>query len=210
MFPELGYRACVADVTIEAGLLTIGWLLHCVLLWFSVWLLLAVKRRSTRDEHSIYIWRGGARNCRWGRTHRVRLPGSGNLPQYNLFMFHQSTCKCHGFIFFFSGLEFHCLLPVSVSVMTRAAVNVAESVSVERAVESCGHVHRGMLLLGHIVDVFSEESAYQFPQWLHQFAVPPAVNGDSLLPTSSPAFVSCFIDFSQYEWLGWDEISKLL
>ena len=38
-----------------------------------------------------------------------------------------------------------------------------------------------------------EKPLYCFPQWLHQFTLPPTVHENSLFPTSSPTFVICVL-----------------
>ena len=54
-----------------------------------------------------------------------------------------------------------------------------------------GDIYPGVELLGHIVVLFLifEEPPYCFPQYLHQFTLPPTVYEGCLLSASSPAFV---------------------
>ena len=54
-----------------------------------------------------------------------------------------------------------------------------------------GDIHPGVELLGHIVFLFliSEEPPCCFPQYLHQFTLPPTVYEGSLVSTPSPASV---------------------
>ena len=55
-----------------------------------------------------------------------------------------------------------------------------------------------LLLLLFFYFYFFEESQYCFPQWLHQFMVPPTMYENSLFSTSSLAFVVCVLfDHSQ-------------
>ena len=68
--------------------------------------------------------------------------------------------------------------------------------------------YSGVKLLDHMIVLFLvfEEPAYCFPQWLHQFILPPIVYKGSLFSTFSPTFAICVL-FDDSHSDRWGDIS---
>ena len=67
-------------------------------------------------------------------------------------------------------------------------------------------------LLGHMVAYpwFLRDSPYCLPQWLYQFAFPPAVQQASIFSTSSPALVVCgFFGYGHSVWCDSNVLLKI-
>ena len=87
---------------------------------------------------------------------------------------------------------FHVLANIN-----NAAVNTEVQIISETVISFPLEIYPGVKLLGGMVSTVSFfifwGTSTHFPQWLHQFTFPPTVHKGSLLSTSSPTLVICYL-----------------